>query len=100
MNHIFAISIATLLAVCDHVSGFGGGAPASACETMKPGPPHHPNQLTDSEKKSVPFRLVARPKDNGQVKGFFLSIIDNHFFFNPTSQPLAGKHNKVTVRAQ
>ena len=71
MNHIFAISIATLLAVCDHVSGFGGGAPASACETMKPGPPHHPNQLTDSEKKSVPFRLVARPKDNGQVKGFF-----------------------------
>ena len=54
------------------VSGYGSGAPASACSDMKPGPPHWPNQLEDNEIDNPPFNLEVQSKKHGQVTGDFI----------------------------
>lgn len=51
------------------VAGYGSGAPAGSCDTMKPGPPHGENQVAEKDRDPAPFNLEAELQDNGQVKG-------------------------------
>ena len=69
MRSYSALLSVTCAIFCGQVSGYGSGAPASACSDMKPGPPHWPNQLSDQEQNQAPFRLETVRQRNGQVKG-------------------------------
>ena len=64
-----SLSLLGLLASPLAVSGYGSGAPASACSDMKPGPPHWPNQLEDNEIDNPPFNLEVKTQRHGQVTG-------------------------------
>ena len=59
----------SLLASPLSVRGYGSGAPASACSDMKPGPPHWPNTVEDSDLDNPPFNLEVKTQKHGQVKG-------------------------------
>jgi len=54
------------------VKGYSGGPPQSACDSMRPGPPHQPNEVTASEAASPPYTLAAEKAAgrNGQVNVF------------------------------
>jgi len=47
---------------------------------MRPGPPHEPNSVTGSDKRSPPFEVIASPQENGQVIVFLRSLRDQRAF--------------------
>merc|ERR1739842_138651 len=68
LRAVLFLTVATLA----RVQGYSGGPPSGACESMKPGPPHQPNQVTASEAASPPYTLAAEKAEgrNGQVNVF------------------------------
>ena len=69
-----ALLFSSIILFVDHVNSFGTGVPSSACKDMAPGPPHHPNQVTDDEAENPPFTLKAANK-NGGVTGLVINKI-------------------------
>ena len=62
------LSLSLSLLCLREVGGFGTGAPQSACEGMRPGPPHGKNQARGTQS---PFIVVAKKarKRSKQIKG-------------------------------
>ena len=52
-----------------NVEGYGTGVPKDACDSMEPGQPHRPNQVTAAEAKKPPFELQASTEKDGSVEG-------------------------------